>query len=87
MDDDLPPPPPGTHATGDDETDDTGHDRVVYLPWVSPSKATGAGTEVTAVEALTGCVQAVGLLIKLLFLLGLLALIIWFVVVVITTPT
>ncbi len=72
-------PPTGRGTQGDDV--------VHYLPGVSPPDGAGGTTtpDGGAVALASGCVQLVWLLIKLVVLLGLLAFIIWFLVVLVTT--
>jgi hypothetical protein len=63
-----------------------GDDGVRYLPGVSPPADDASASDLTTTDVLTGCVQLVGLVIKLVLLLALLAMIVWFLVVIITTP-
>jgi len=62
-----------------------GDDGVRYLPGVTPPDAAAAAQGPGATEVLTGCIQLVGLVIKLLVLLALLAFIMWFLVAVLST--
>jgi len=75
-----PPTPPGTNG-GDPD------DGVRYLPGVSPNRHPATEPQPSAGETLAGCVNLVGLVIKLVLLLAVLAMIVWFLVVVITTPS
>jgi hypothetical protein len=88
MDDDPPPDTNDTRGQGRGGRGGSGradNDGVVYLPGVAAPSDPAETSEPGAAEVLTGCVQLVGLVIKLVLLLALLAMIIWFVVVVLTT--
>lgn len=75
-----PPTRPGPDGSDPD-------DGVRYLPGVSPRQKPAGEPQPNTGEVLTGCVNLVWLVIKLVLLLALLAMIVWFLVVLVTTPS